>query len=267
MAQNVCAPNNVNVSSHWTCFSHSELISIATAFNEFYKTPKRNSINTELPKKQLWNEIYNRLGQVCKYESCWVDLKFINSIKNKTLREHIKYFVFKPKMSRHFDSWLGTEDINFVMSQYAAALPFFKFLGAQPSDIYKLIPFDLKEYKNDYRFVGVVFNHDKHTQSGSHWVALLVDNGNKTIEYFDSVGSKPPKLIDNFIKRTAKSMPGYKIMENKTVHQLENSECGVYSIFFIIRRVLGDSFKSLTQTAIHDSKMKEFRKYIFRPDH
>lgn len=265
MAQSVCAPNNVNVSSHWTCFSHSELVSIATAFNEFYKTTRKR-IETDVPKKQLWYEIYNRLSDMCKFESCWVDLKFVNAIKNKALREHLKYFVFKPKMSKHSSSWLGTEDINFVMSQYAAALPFFKFLGAQPSDIYNLVPFNLGKYKNDYRFVGVVFNHDKHTQPGSHWVALLVDNANKTIEYFDSLGSKPPKLIIDFIKRTEKRMPGYTVKINKKTHQLENSECGVYSMFFIIRRILGDSFSSLTGDAIRDSAMRKFRKYIFRPD-
>ena len=262
---NECAPNNINTLDHWTCFSHSELVSIAIAFNEFSKKHDGRPIDISLPKKALWKEIYNRLLPVCKYEYCWVDLKFINLIKDKTLREHIKYFVFKPKMSKEANSWLNTEDINFVLSQYTAALSYFKFLGAQPSDFYKLLPFDIKQYTAQ-NFVGLVLNHDKHNQPGSHWVALLVNNVQKKIEYFDSVGAKPPRNICTFIKKLLIHLKGYKYIRNKITHQLKNSECGVYSIYFIIRRILGDSFEELTQTIIRDDQMKTFRKYIFKPN-
>ena len=34
--------------------------------------------------------------------------------------------------------------------------------------------------------IGVIFNLDKHDQSGSHWVAMFIDLENKFFFYFDS---------------------------------------------------------------------------------
>ena len=182
-----CAPNVVNVEDHYTCFTFDELKQIALAFNIHIQKHKicDKSNNVCVPrkligirnktKKQLWTSIYKRLEKICPYESCWIDLDFIKSVDDEILRDKIRYFTFKPKMSKHINAWLSTSDINNVLQQYQELDHSFKFLGALPSDFYKVIKVDYSQIKN-YKKIGVVLNLDDHTQKGSHWVSFLIDN-------------------------------------------------------------------------------------------
>lgn len=268
-----CSPN-INVKDHYTCFSYEELEVIAKAFNkenEKQQNIQKNiviDLNKNYTKKELWNEIYDKLNNVCKYEYCWIDLKFIDLIKNKDLKQKIKFFTFKPKMTIKQYSWLSTNDINYVLKQYEKIDKNFKFIGALPSDFYKVIPKQvlIDMYKDilNYRRIGYVFNLDTHDKSGSHWVSLYIDKNTKTIEYFDSLGKEPNKYIKKFIRTILKKYP-YKLLINKIVHQKENSECGVYSIYFIIHRLFDESFEHLTNNRIKDKDMNQFRFNIFRP--
>ena len=52
---------------------------------------------------------------------------------------------------------------------------------------------------------------------------------------------------------------------NKKQHQSENSECGVYAIYFLIQRLLNFDFKTITNNIITDKQMNDFRSVIFRP--
>ena len=287
-----CSPN-VNVTgigNHYTCFDHDELKEIALALNIYIqknklcllesrkqdglvklksKTCSTKIINiSKKTKKQLWYSIYNRLEKICPYEYCWVDLEFINNIKDPYLRDKIRDFTFKPKI-KDANSWLWTEDINRVLQQYQEIDKSFKFLGALPSDFYKLTKVNYKDICN-YNKYSIVFNLDNHNQSGSHWVAFLIDNKNKTIEYYDSVGNLPNKNINAFIKRVQNYLhknckATYEILYNKTKHQYENNECGMFAIHFIIKRLLGESFHKISKMVIKDKDMNRFRKIVFRP--
>ena len=273
-----CSPN-VSVENHWTCFELYELKEIALAFNIYIQrnkicneqldicSPKKLIKINNKTKKQLWKSIYNSLELVCKYEHCWVDLDFVKKIDDKYLQDKIKYFTFKPKMNERSDKWLGTKDINNVLQQYQEFDHSFKFLGALPSDFYKVTKVKWKEIYN-YKKIGIVFNLDGHRELGSHWVAFLIDNTNKTLEYYDSTGNLPNaniqkfinKIID-FLKKDSKLQYITKI--NKIRHQYKNSECGIYSIHFIIQRLLGYTFEEITTTIIKDDDMKKFRSRIF----
>ena len=57
---------------------------------------------------------------------------------------------------------------------------------------------------------------------------------------------------------------GFDIRYNYIQHQFENSECGVYSINFIIRLVGGESFDSIINNVTKDEEMNGFRKEYFR---
>jgi len=57
---------------------------------------------------------------------------------------------------------------------------------------------------------------------------------------------------------------GFDIRYNHIQHQFENSECGVYSIHFIIRLVNGETFDSIINNVIKDDVMNSFRKQYFR---
>lgn len=286
-----CAPN-VNIVDHYTCFEYSELCEIAKSFNKFIEKHcnKVNKVNNskcnfntvpiqiyecndqddngkeEIKKRELWNDIYDRLKDVCKYEYCWIDYEFIKTIPDNELREKIKLFTFKPKMSMHIDNWLSTRDINNVLIQYEKLYDTFKFLGALPSDFYKIEKIDYS-FIDSYNRIGIVFNLDPHSSSGSHWVAFLVDNKKRTLEYFDSVGNGPNKNIKMFIRKIKSMLDAkgtkYKYHYNNIQHQYKNSECGVYAIYYIVQRLLGYSFREICKKVIGDDQMYEFRNNIF----
>lgn len=142
--------------------------------------------------------------------------------------------------------------------------------------------------------MGMVINLDPHYKSGSHWVALYNDFEKNQIYFFDSFGKKPRKKIKKFInkltkymyqKKYNKKLPINKLIgdlknKNKTEeidnlskfdirynsiqHQLENSECGVYSINFLVRLAKGESFDEIIKNITRDEKMNNCRKTYFR---
>lgn len=275
---NKCAPN-ISIENHWTCFNFDELKDIAIAFNTYIQKnkicqskskqciPKRLIKIDNKTKRQLWLSIYNRLKPICKYEYCWIDLDFIKQIDDTYLQEKIKYFTFKPKMNQRTDKWLTTKDINNVLQQYQEFDPSFKFLGALPSDFYKITNVNYKDIYN-YKKIGIVFNLDGYQQLGSHWVGFIIDNTNKSIEYYDSASKPPNKNIKTFINMILEFLKKdgkltYKLKINTVRHQYKNSECGVYAIYFIIQRLLGNTFEKITNKIIKDDEMKLFRSYIF----
>lgn len=93
---------------------------------------------------------------------------------------------------------------------------------------------------------GFVFNLDEHDEPGSHWVSMFIDVPNKFIYFFDSASLLLPSEIDVFIKRVQKqglelpeSPIHFKVYQNKVEHQFGNTECGMYSLFFIITMLTG----------------------------
>lgn len=284
-SDNYCAPN-VNIGEHYTCFELQELKSIANAFNEYIKKnkscPKKRGaknvsnycnidkeINLDInDKRELWYSIYDRLKGVCPYEYCWIDLDFLDKITDKQLLEKIRWFTFKPKMTLTMKSWLSTQDINNVLQQYSDFDSSFKFLGALPSDFYKLTHVDYDKIF-DHKKIAIVFNLDEHNKSGSHWVSFLIDNVSRTLEYYDSLGLKPNDNIQEFINIVSKYLKrkgyNYKYLKNTIRNQYENTECGVYAIYFIIQRLLGFDFNWIIDKPISDNKMNKFRSIIFRP--
>lgn len=270
--KSVCAPNII-ADSHYTCFTKKELEDIANSFNKFIKKNdlcregvciRKRPININQSKAKLWKSIFNRLSEFCKYEYCWIDLEFIDVIPDKELRERLKFFVFKPKMTKTNHAWLSNSDIEYIMRQYENYDSNFYFIGAKPSDFYKIEDVDYDKII-DYRMVGIVLNLDGHKKSGSHWVSIVVDNEEGTIEYFDSVGDVPKGNIRQFVKKLREVLPYHSYMKNVKEHQKENNECGVYSVYFIIQRLLGLSFEEINSKRIKDRDMNKLRRYLFRP--
>jgi hypothetical protein len=275
----VCAPN-VHSSDHYTCFEMEELVSIAKAYNTFIK--KQNLCSgsacaikrpiqglSTLSRKQIWEEIYYRLLPLCKYEDCWIDLSVVKSIPDKSLRDKIRFFTFKPKLSGSRYGWLTTQDINQVLRQYAKAhRDRFYFLGTFPSDFYKLqiVSQDYMQKLVGARpIAGIVLNLDEHDKPGTHWVAIIIDNSAKQIEYFDSLGNPPTKTIALFLRKLKKHTKGrYSVLHNPFVHQTDSAECGVYAMYFIIQRVLGTSFHDFVSTRKTDESMNKMRNILFR---
>lgn len=204
----------------------------------------------------------------------WVNNKIFENM-NKEDKEYLQTSVFRPEGPQGQFQWLSTIDINKTLSQYENKYPDFVFMGAVPIDFndldyypFKKINFnDLKkEGKNK---LGVIFNLDEHYKSGSHWVSLFSDLEKGQIYFSDSYGRKPEKRISNFMNRIKEhledcNIDNIDIRYNQTQHQRGNSECGVYSINFILRLLKGKTFDHLTRKRLTDEKVNKCRFRYFK---
>jgi hypothetical protein len=193
-----------------------------------------------------------------------VSKETLEELKDVQLKEKIDEYIFAPDMppewKKNKNEWLSNLDIDEVMEQYEKTYPNFKFIGPTPIDFDTRLPEKgekcvweelctisveklLKEGKDK---IGVTFNLDKHNQSGSHWVSLFVDLKDRFIFYYDSAGNDIPVEIDRLRKRLMKQAKelknkmNLKFYKNYPVeHQYGNTECGMYSLFFIITMLTG----------------------------
>jgi len=258
-----CAPNvdNKTVNKN-TCFTPDIMIQLKATYNNQFP---EHHITSENPN-EIWNimheELSNKPNSICgkKREDCWLD----TLIKDKKMRKKIEELIFRPEQpdewAKNPDEWLSNYDIFEVAKQYEEVDPAFKMIAPTPIDYNtkpqnesgkcvseELCNFDLKKWMNmgKYKF-GIVFNLDKHTEPGSHWVSVWIDVHNQNIVYFDSAANKLPKEIKNFIEmvelqgKTLHPSIDFKIYQNGShAHQKSNTECGMYSLFFIITMLTG----------------------------
>lgn len=179
------------------------------------------------------------------------------------------------------DQWLDSNNIADVMKQYEETHRDFKFLGVLPIDFAAPDPYkkdsskclvdsicELKlpelESKGIYR-IGAVFNLDPHFKDGSHWVGIFVDlrPSARKIYYFDSYGIKPPEQIAKFMRSLTLQGPDLKLEYNARRFQFQGSECGMYSLYFIISMLDGEPFKRFCHHAVPDGEMLRLRHWIF----
>ena len=307
--------SNINIIKSATdesCFSLEALRKIASKWNTTHPD-KAIEYTDSTTGKSLWNSINNAMSAKCNNEVCWLKQDFIKETPlSRDLLEN-----FKPIMPKKWEEnpreWLNTLDIRDVMNQYEVKHPDFEFIGPVPMDFDSKVGFgqcvinelcniklaSLLE-KGKHR-IGVIFNLDKHTQPGSHWVAMFAkfppslkqlttnnstitnnsnggnngsNNGSNSgsnevseICYWDSYGMKPnPEVVVlmNRLKEQATELGhSVNIKINKYRHQYKNSECGVYCIYFLTSFLEGRSFEDIVSNIITDDKMFEKRKVFF----
>jgi len=169
------------------------------------------------------------------------------------------------------------------MKQYEDKYPDFKFIGPVPIDfdyeysvgkciVNELCHLSIKKLlKDKITKVGVIYNLDPHDKPGSHWVAMYLDLNKKSVYYFDSYGTKPPTEVETLISRIQEQGKELgmeiKYEYNQIRHQYENSECGVYSIYFITQLLEGKkSFNNINNNRINDEFVNSKRKYYYLSD-
>jgi len=196
-------------------------------------------------------------------------------------KELIKQYL-RPKQPDEWkqdpDKWLNSLDITHVMNQYEEAYPEFEFMGPYPIDFAAPDPYNkdgkclIQEMceikttvalKNGTKYIGVIYNLDPHFKSGSHWVATFIDLVKHNTYYFDSYGMEPPDQIKKFMKWLTTQDSEMKLYYNGRRFQYKNSECGMYSMFFIIRMLAGDDFQAFSRKAPPDSFMLDLRDWFF----
>ena len=117
------------------------------------------------------------------------------------------------------------------------------------------------------------FNLDKHDQSGSHWVSVFIDVNKLIIMFFDSASGSAPKEIAKFInsvkQQGLRENIEFKYITSKKKHQYGGTECGVYSIHFIIE-MLKHPEKAMhifLYDRIPDKEIEKYRnKYFNTPE-
>lgn len=274
--------NIIQSATDETCFTIEALRKIADKWNENHPQ-MRIDYNDSTTGKSLWNSINNVMSAKCNNEVCWIKQDFIKD--SPLARELIKNF--KPLMPKKWEDrpteWLNTIEIRDVMNQYEVKYPTFEFIGPVPMDfdtkvgfgqcvINELCNIKLQSLLDKGKHkIGVVFNLDKHTQSGSHWVAMYcnIDTTKKTgeISYWDSYGMKPnPEvliLMERLKTQGSELQYNFQIKVNNIRHQYKNSECGVYCIYFLTSLLDGKTFEEVINNIVSDDKMNAKRKEFF----
>lgn len=243
-----CSPHDNKNKKNYTCYSDDSLLKLRNYWN--IRHPDKR-INTVEPR-EIWKELKQNMNKTCNLESCWLRQKFIKEKLDKELLE----FTFAPKSpetwKKNPHEWLSSIDIENVMKQYEHSYPSFQFIGPSPIDfdslkLYgqcvweELCNFDLYNHiKNGKSKIGIIFNTDPHYKGGTHWISMFIDIKKKYMYFFDSNGNSAPKEIKEFMDRV--KLQGntlgidFKQMSNYPLeHQQSESECGMYSLYFIIQ--------------------------------
>ena len=294
-----CAP-----SKQYSCDSCFTIESLTRMCNAYNNKILKNNFKGELiqitdNKRHLVSQLTKRLENVCDDQICWLKQDFIRELNDNEINEH----TFRPEGPQGRFTWLNTTNINEIMAQYEEKYPDFKFFGAVPIDFDKLnylgirnLDFDNFCNKDKKQRLGIVYNFDEHWQSGSHWVAMFADLKKNQIYYFDSYGTRPKKQIRIFVNRIAKWCYNRNILNNENNiensitehsfmnpnksnyieeklqdikfninrHQYKNSECGVYSINFILRLLKGETFENICNNITSDDDVNKCRDVYFR---
>jgi len=219
------------------------------------------------------------MGSACHSEACWLRHQCIKHNINKNLWDDTFAPPSPTEWKKNPNEWLTSVDIDKVMKQWEKSYKCFEFIGPSPIDYDKhhlfgecvweeLCKFSLLDMKKRGKNkIGVIFNLDPHYKEGSHWVALFINIRKKQIYYFDSYGEKIPRKILKFAKEVQKQ--GRHIKEEFVLHQVKKrhqyseSECGMYSLYFIIQLLKDRPFSYFQNHKIPDSHMTKLRKIYF----
>lgn len=86
----------------------------------------------------------------------------------------------------------------------------------------------------------------------------------KVVSKMLNVNKNNIQVSENNILELLNNMKIFDIRYNSIQHQFGNSECGVYSINFIVRLVGGESFDDITRNITKDNKINKCRPEYFR---
>jgi len=282
-----CNPGTTDKISN-TCITKPVLLRVRDEYN---KDHPQNRLPANLGPVQLYDELKKRLQ--CDHEKC-----LLKEIDDSAERSKYSADLFAPEHPKEWNKnpneWLSNHDIDKVIAQYETAHKDFKYLGTTPIDYnYKysdgncvenrLCRFQLKSLlENGKKRYGAIFNLDKHDKGGSHWVSFFVkvDTVKKQgwICFFDSASSSRgitdlDKLVENgamprevatlirtIIKQGEELGYKFKWQMNRRQHQQGDSECGMYSLYFIIH-MLENSEKTMNCVQNHKLSDKDVEKY------
>ena len=273
-----CSPKIKNELNNFTCYTDKSLYKLRDLWNARHPDAKINTNNT----KEIHEKLTGYLSNVCNKESCWLKQnKDFGNVKNELIDSFAPES--PPEWKKNPNEWLSSLDIMKVMKQYEKAYKCFDFIGPSPIDfdtrkLYgqcvwdELCNFNLEhQIKNGKTKIGIIFNTDPHDKPGQHLISMFVNIKKKKIFFFDSTGDKIPNkvmvLVNRIKSQGIKLTPkiNFKFDSNEGIeHQYGNTECGIYSIYFIVNMLRDKTSDEYLKTHIlKDDYMNHFRKVYF----
>ena len=273
-----CSPKEKGKINEFSCYTDDSLYRLRDLWNARHPDEFIKSNDT----KEIHQKLTEYLSHVCSQESCWLKQKYDFGKVDEDMVES-----FAPESPKEWkknpDEWLSSVDIMKVMKQYEKAYKCFEFLGPTPIDfdtkkMYgtcvwdELCNFSLEDQiKRGKTKIGIIFNTDPHDKPGQHWISMFINIKKKQIFFFDSVGQKAPPeimvLVNRIIQQGKQMHPKilFQFDENYPVeHQYGNSQCGIYSIFFIVHMLEDKITEHYLKThVLKDEYMAKFRKVYF----
>lgn len=233
--------------------------------NLVQKIAEKVNISPAQPSEKIIEKAKEISG--CTAESC-AAIKILGE-------EKVEKF-YNPKGPFNNNNWLSNVNIDNCLKLYAIKYKEFLHLPFQMIDFAKynteLTNIDWKTVVNAYKCLGVVLNTDITGNPGQHWFALFIDwrSDPVSFEYFNSSGRSPPDEIMEFAAKSMTALQQYlgktPIFEAvaKVRHQTKNSECGMYSLFYIISRIKKIPYSKFMYNKIDDSQVEKLRPIYFR---
>jgi len=273
-----CSPKPKNEINDYSCYTNKNLFDLREHWNARHPDVK---ILSNSPK-EIHKKLSEYLKDVCNNEACWLKQKddfghLESDLKDSFAPDSPSEWKINP------NEWLSSVDIMKVMKQYEKAYKCFDFMGPTPINfdskkLYgecvweELCNFNLKNLiKQGKTKIGIIFNTDPDNKPGQHWISMFINIKKHKIFFFDSTGNEAPKevmILVNRIKKQGLNLKKpikFKFDSNKDIeHQYGNTECGIYSIFFIVHMLEDKLTEHYIKTHIlKDEYMQKFRNIYF----
>ena len=273
-----CSPKPKGEINDFSCYTNKSLYKLRDLWNARHPDVK---ITSNSPK-EIHRFISEKLSGICNKESCWLKQKSEFGPLQSDMADS-----FAPESPAEWkknpNEWLSSIDIMNVMKQYEKAYKCFDFIGPTPIDfdtrkLYgecvwdELCNFSLEEQiKNGKTKIGIIFNTDPHNKPGQHWISMFINIKKKKIFFFDSTGDKPVAQIMALVNRIKEQglklnkKINFKFDSNEGIeHQYGNTECGVYSLYFIVHMLEDKMTEHYLKTHIlKDDYINKFRHIYF----
>ena len=238
----------------------------------------RLDIVKALDDKNILTSTFRPKGPNQKYE--WLSTTHINDVIEQYQNIHSD-FLFLGAVPLDFEDLqvLGISDLNFSELEKSGKTKIGMvinldehwkegshwvglFSDLEKNQIYYFDSLGKKPLKRTRKFINKL---SKYLYQKKYKEKLPINDILNKIKEVDvnKVNEKYKKIENNpYIKKIIDG--NFDIRYNNIQHQFENSECGVYSIDFIVRLVSGESFDNVINNITSDEEMNKNRKIFFR---
>jgi len=275
-----CSPKLKEKITGFSCYTYDDLRYLRNLWNKHHPTDLIDTNDVRDIHAALMKKNAVKCGDK---EACWLRQPFVK----ESVGQQIRKFAFAPEAPKEWEKnpneWLSSTEIEDVMGQYEKAYKCFRFIGPSPIDFDKqlssggtvfpeLSELSLSKLQNDgIKKVGIILNTDPHDKGGQHWISMFINIPRGLVYFFDSVGAPAPTEVMRLVERIKTQGAGlsppiaFKFDQNHPVeHQYGNTECGIYSLFFIVHMLEDKITEHYLKTHIlRDKYMEKFRKVYF----